>query len=738
MAAKSSIRDTARVLDLPLNDADRLAKLVPNMSKLKTIFETESNKLRSEFRPEDLDKVNQLLNISDGNDLEAETITQARILEGSVRNVGTHACGVIITPDDITNFVPVATAKDSDLYVTQFDNSVVEQAGLLKMDFLGLKTLSLIKSTVKIVKAKHGITLDPDNFPLDDTKTFELFQKGETVGVFQYESLGMQKHLKDLKPTVFDDLIAMNALYRPGPMEYIPSFVNRKHGNEKIDYDLPEMEEYLKETYGITVYQEQVMLLSQKLADFSKGEADVLRKAMGKKQKSVLDKMKPKFLSQASAKGLNVVKLEKIWKDWEAFASYAFNKSHSTCYAWIAYQTAYLKSNYPAEYMAAVLSNNMNDIKSVTFFMEECKRMKLNVLGPDVNESYYKFSVNQNNQIRFGMGAVKGVGANAVATIVANRKKDGNYNSIFDLAKRIDLRAANKKAFDNLAYSGAFDCFNHVHRAQYFNDDGDGITFLEKTMRHASKYQENINSSQISLFENSSEVQFSEPSIPNCNEWDPLEKLAREKEVVGIYISGHPLDDFKIEMNTFCNSNVTAFKSMENFINKELAFGGILTEVEHRISRQGKGWASFIIEDYLDSYEFRIFGEDYLKFKHFLIINNFLFIKAFVKEGWQNRDSGKKGDPRIQFSSFKLLHDVLDSFAKKLSIQLKINEIDNSKLLKLNQIIDKFKGSNRLNFVVYDDVDKVKIDMISENKKVNISQELLDELDKEKIYFKLN
>ncbi|MBC8398904.1 MAG: DNA polymerase III subunit alpha [Flavobacteriales bacterium] len=738
MAAKSSIRDTARVLDLPLNDADRLAKLVPNMSKLKTIFETEANKLRSEFRPEDLDKVNQLLNISDGNDLEAETISQARILEGSVRNVGTHACGVIITPDDITNFVPVATAKDSDLYVTQFDNSVVEQAGLLKMDFLGLKTLSLIKSTVKIVKAKHGIVLDPDNFPLDDKKTFELFQRGETVGVFQYESAGMQKHLRDLKPTVFDDLIAMNALYRPGPMEYIPSFINRKHGDEKIDYDLPEMEEYLNETYGITVYQEQVMLLSQKLADFSKGEADVLRKAMGKKQKSVLDKMKPKFLTQASAKGLNIEKLEKIWKDWEAFASYAFNKSHSTCYAWIAYQTAYLKSNYPAEYMAAVLSNNMNDIKSVTFFMEECKRMKLNVLGPDVNESYYKFSVNKKNQIRFGMGAVKGVGANAVATIVNNRKKEGNYNSIFDLAKRIDLRAANKKAFDNLASSGAFDCFNNVHRAQYFNDDGDGITFLEKTIRHASKYQENINSSQVSLFENSSEIQFSEPSIPNCNQWDPLEKLAREKEVVGIYISGHPLDDFKIEMNTFCNSNVTAFKNMENFINKELAFGGILTEVEHRISRQGKGWASFIMEDYLDSYEFRIFGEDYLKFKHFLIINNFLFIKAFIKEGWQNRDTGKKGDPRIQFNSFKLLHDVLDSFAKKLSIQLKINEIDNNKLVKLNQIIKKFKGSHRFNFVVYDDVEKVKVDMISENKKVNISQELLDELDKEKIYFKLN
>ena len=738
MAAKSAIRDTARVLDLPLNDADRLAKLVPNMSKLKTIFETDANKLRGEFRPEDLDKVNQLLNISEGDDLEAETITQARILEGSVRNVGTHACGVIITPDDITNFVPVATAKDSNLYVTQFDNSVVEQAGLLKMDFLGLKTLSLIKSTVKIVKAKHSVTLDPDNFPLDDEKTFELFQKGETVGVFQYESAGMQKHLKELKPTVFDDLIAMNALYRPGPMEYIPSFINRKHGDEKIDYDLPEMEEYLKETYGITVYQEQVMLLSQKLADFTKGEADVLRKAMGKKQKSVLDKMKPKFLNQASSKGLNIDKLEKIWKDWEAFASYAFNKSHSTCYAWIAYQTAYLKANYPAEYMAAVLSNNMNDIKSVTFFMEECKRMKLNVLGPDVNESYYKFSVNQKNEIRFGMGAVKGVGANAVATIVTNRKEDGNYNSIFDLAKRIDLRAANKKAFDNLAASGAFDCFSNVHRSQYFNDDGDGITFLEKTIRHASKYQENINSAQVSLFENSSEIQFAEPIIPSCNEWDPLEKLAREKEVVGIYISGHPLDDFKIEMNTFCNSNVTAFKNMENYINKELAFGGILTEVEHRISRQGKGWASFTIEDYLDSYEFRIFGEDYLKFKHFLIINNFLFIKSLIKEGWQNRETGKKSDPRIQFNSFKLLHDVLDSFAKKLSIQLNLNEIDNHKLERLNNIIDSFKGDHRLNFVVYDTDEKIKLDMLSENKKVNISQELLDELDKEKIYFKLN
>lgn len=445
MAAKSSIRDTARVLDLPLGDSDRIAKLIPNMSKLGKIFGVDEATLKKKFRSDELEKVHELLKIAEGNDLEAETLNQARILEGSVRNTGIHACGVIITPDDITKFVPVALAKDSDMYCTQFDNSVVEDAGLLKMDFLGLKTLTLIKDTVKIVKAKHDVDLDPENFPLDDEETYALFQRGETVGVFQYESPGMQKYMKELKPTVFADLIAMNALYRPGPLEYIPSFINRKHGTEEIIYDLEACEEYLKETYGITVYQEQVMLLSQKLADFTKGEADVLRKAMGKKQKAVLDKMKPKFIEQAAAKGHAEDKLEKIWKDWEAFAAYAFNKSHSTCYAWIAYQTAYLKAHYPAEYMAAVLSNNMNDIKQVTFFMEECKRMKLDVLGPDVNESYRKFSVNKDGAVRFGMGAIKGVGTGAVATIVENRKEDGPYRSIFDMAKRIDLRAAIKK-----------------------------------------------------------------------------------------------------------------------------------------------------------------------------------------------------------------------------------------------------------------------------------------------------
>ena len=738
MAAKSSIRDTARVLDLPLGDADRIAKLIPNMAKLSKIFNTTEKELKTKFRPEDMELINQLLNLSEGEDLEAETINQAQILEGSLRNTGIHACGVIITPSDITNYVPIATAKDSDLYVTQFDNSVVEDAGLLKMDFLGLKTLTLIKDTVKIVKAKHNVILDPENFPLDDQLTYELFQRGETVGVFQYESPGMQKHMRDLKPTVFADLIAMNALYRPGPIEYIPSFIRRKQGDEDISYDLPEMEEYLKETYGITVYQEQVMLLSQKLADFTKGEADVLRKAMGKKQIEVLDKMKPKFINQAAAKGMASDKLEKIWTDWEKFASYAFNKSHSTCYAWIAYQTAYLKAHYPAEYMASVLSNNMNDIKQVTFFMEECKRMKLNVLGPDVNESYYKFSVNQNNAVRFGMGAIKGVGHGAVKTIVQERKNEGPYKSIFDLAKRIDLKAANKKAFENLANAGGFDCFESTHRAQYFQDEGDGVTFLEKTIKYANRFQENKNSAQVSLFGESSDVQIDEPLIPPCQLWGAMEKLAREKEVVGIYISGHPLDDFKIEMQSFCNGDISVFRDLPAFLNKEISFGGVVTDVQHRVSKQGKGWASFTIEDYVNSHEFRIFGEEYLKFKHFLMHNNFVFVRTLIKEGWINRETGVKGEPRLQFNSFQLLHDVMESYAKKLSIQLNIKEISEEKIQTINDLLKMHSGNHILKFVVYDNDDELKLEMSSRLRKIKISQELLEELKSQEVFYKLN
>ncbi|WP_010231705.1 DNA polymerase III subunit alpha [Gillisia marina] len=738
MAAKSSIRDTARVLDLPLHESDRIAKLIPTMSKLGKIFGKDAKELKKMFRSEDLEKVNELLNIADGDDLQSQTLNQARILEGSVRNTGIHACGVIITPSDITNFVPVALAKDSDLYVTQFDNSVVESAGLLKMDFLGLKTLTLIKDTVKIVKGRHNIVLDPDTFPLDDEKTYELFQRGETVGIFQYESPGMQKHMKDLKPTVFGDLIAMNALYRPGPMEYIPSFIARKHGNEEIAYDLPGMDEYLKETYGITVYQEQVMLLSQSLAGFTKGEADVLRKAMGKKIFALLEQLKPKFLDGGEAKGHPRDVLEKVWKDWEAFAAYAFNKSHSTCYAWIAYQTAYLKAHYPAEYMAAVLSNNMSDIKQVTFFMEECKRMKLKVLGPDVNESFHKFSVNKENAVRFGMGAVKGVGSGAVATIVENRKTEkGAYKSIFDMAKRLDLRAANKKALENLALAGGFDGFGN-HRAQYFHDEGDGITFLEKVIKYAVKFQENENSSQVSLFGEASDVQIPEPVVPPCEEWGGIGKLKREKEVVGIYISGHPLDDFKAEIHYFCNSKVSDFKEQEKFVNSELSFGGVISEVQHRTSKMGKGWAAFSIEDYWDSYEFRIFGEEYLKYQHFLVPNAFVYIKAFVKEGWTNKETGSKGEPRIQFNNFQLLHDIMDIYARKLTIQLDINDLKEEDIDSLKDIFRTHKGDHNLHFIVYEMKELIKLNLTSRKQKVKISQELLNALDEEHVKYKLN
>ena len=739
MAAKSSIRDTARVLDLPLNDADRIAKLIPTMGKLGKIFGKEEAELKKKFRADDMLKINQLLNIAETDDLEGRTVNMARVLEGSVRNTGIHACGVIITPDDITNFVPVATAKDSDLYVTQFDNSVVEDAGLLKMDFLGLKTLTLIKDTVKIVKARTGVELIPDEFPLDDEKTYELFQRGETVGIFQYESPGMQKHMKSLKPTVFDDLIAMNALYRPGPMEYIPSFIARKHGDEEISYDLPEMEEFLKDTYGITVYQEQVMRLSQKLAGFSKGDADVLRKAMGKKIFALLQKLKPQFLDGGEKNGHPRDILEKIWKDWEAFASYAFNKSHSTCYAYIAYQTAYLKAHYPSEYMAAVLSNNMNDIKQVTFFMEEAKRMGLEVLGPDVNESYYKFAVNKDEAVRFGMGAIKGVGRSAVEAIVAERKENGAYRSVFDMAKRVDLRSANKKAFENLALAGGFDSFSNTHRAQYFHQEGDGVSFLEKVIKYGAKFQENENSSQVSLFGDASEVQIPEPIVPPCEDWGTMEKLRREKEVVGIYISGHPLDDFKKEITAFCNTGISIFNNdLENYVNRELTFAGVISDVQHRVSKNGKGWGLFTVEDYTDTHEFRIFGEEYLKFRHFLMINSFIHIKVFVREGWVNRETGKKGDPRLQFNEFRQLQDVMDAYAKKLTIKLNVATLQEKRIKELKNTLASHKGNHPINFIIYEMEEEIKLNLSSRKQKVHINTELLNVLEAQEVHYKLN
>ena len=736
MAAKSSIRDTARVLDLSLGEADRIAKLVPNI-KLAKIFSSEDKELKENLRMEEFNQVKELQEIFKGDDLAGQTLQQAKVLEGSLRNTGTHACGVIITPDDITNFVPIAAAKDSELNVTQFDNAVVEEAGLLKMDFLGLKTLTLIKDTVQLVKYRYGIDLYPDEFPLDDRLTYELFQKGETVGIFQYESIGMQKYLKDLKPNVFADLIAMNALYRPGPLEYIPSFVARKKGEELIKYDLPEMEEYLKETYGITVYQEQVMLLSQKLAGFSKGDADLLRKAMGKKIFTLLQKLKPKFIEGGEANNHPKEVLNKIWKDWEAFASYAFNKSHSTCYAWIGYQTAYLKAHYPAEYMAAVLSNNMNDIKQVTFFMEECKRMGIKVLGPDVNESFYKFNVNDENAIRFGMGAIKGVGKGAVETIIEHRK-DSPYESIFDMAKKVDLRAANKKAFENLALAGGFDSFEGTHRAQYFNPDGDGVIFLEKVIRFGSKFQESQNSAQTSLFGESIDQVYQELVIPPCEEWDNLSKLKKEREVVGIFISGHPLDDFKKEMQWFTSANLSKLKELRPLINKTINVAGIVNEIEHLESRNGKGWGRFTLEDYSDQFEFRIFGEEYLRFKHFIDTNQFIRIKINIKEGWRNQETGRLGDPRIQFINFEMLHDVLSKKSKKITLQVDIHQLDSESIKQLKRELRGFRGDKPIFFDVIDPKKQIKLTMASRKQKVNISQELLSLLEENSWHYKLN
>lgn len=753
MAAKSSIKDTARVLDLPLTDANEIAKLIPNL-KLSKIFGLDEKSLKEALRTEELDAVNRLKGLADGAGLEAETIKQARVLEGSVRNTGIHACGVIITPDDITNFVPVSLAKDSDLYVTQFDNSVVESAGLLKMDFLGLKTLTLIKDTVTNVKLRHDVTLDPDAFPIDDQLTYELFQRGETVGVFQYESPGMQKYMKDLKPTVFADLIAMNALYRPGPIEYIPVFIKRKLGIDPIVYDLDACEEYLKETYGITVYQEQVMLLSQKLAGFSKGDADVLRKAMGKKQKAVLDKMKSKFVDQAAERGHNPKVLEKIWTDWEAFASYAFNKSHSTCYAWIAYQTAYLKAHYPAEYMAAVLSNNMNDIKQVTFFMEECKRMGLLVLGPDVNESHYKFTVNDQGAIRFGIGAVKGVGAGAVDTIVQTRIT-GPYKSIFDFAKRIDLRAANKKAFESLAYGGGFDGFTDTHRAQYFFRDGDGSTGIEKAVKFGQRFKENEQSAQASLFGGGASAALPEPVLIPCTPWGLIEKLKYEKDVIGIYLTSHPLDNYKFEIKHFCQNNVTDLQlinkvkasevdhdvllDFNRIKNKEVVIGGIIALAAHKVAKSGKPFGSFVIEDYYDSYEIAVFGEDYVKFKSYFQEGYFVQIRGLVQERFK-----QIGNWGFELKSIQLLSDLREKLAKSFTIQIALHKLNKDTITVIDNLIrlsvDEANPANcLLKFKIMDMQEESTIEMPTKGTKIHITNELLDGLEEmEGVNYRLN
>lgn len=733
MAAKMSIKDVARVLDLPLNEANELAKLVPdkpgtNLNRVMNAPMTGEKSLSEKegYQTEDLDNIKKLREIRREGSVRSKVIEEALVLEGSVRGTGIHAAGIIIAPKDLSEILPVATSKEVNLLITQFEGKIIEDAGVIKMDFLGLKTLSILKEALRLIKQNHGVVIDLDTIPLDDKKTYELYQRGETNATFQFESGGMQKHLIDLKPDQFSDLIAMNALYRPGPIAYIPNFIARKHGREEITYDVPDMEEYLADTYGITVYQEQVMLLSQKLAGFSKGDADVLRKAMGKKDRYTLDKMKGQFISGAKEKGHPEDKLNKIWTDWEAFAQYAFNKSHSTCYAFVAYQTGYLKAHYPSEYMAGVMSNSLGQIEKITFFMEECKRMGLPVLGPDINESYRSFAVNKRGQIRFGLAAIKGTGDAAVESIIEERDKNGAYKDIFDFVTRVNLRTVNKKTLESLAYAGAFDCFPEIHRAVYF-DDSDGSTFIEKIIRYANKSTEIAASAQASLFGMLGEgggAEIATPKIPATEKWSQMERLKVEKDVVGIYISGHPLDSYRLELESFCTT--TLDKVMDPlFRGKEVSVGGIVTKVIERYSKNGNPFMLFSLEDYNGSYEFALFGEDFVNLSKFVAMDRFLYIKGQIKNRW-----GRPDEWEFKPVAMQLLSEIRDKMCKEMKITMPLHKVDATMVQQLGSLITQNQGQCSLSVLVFDPEEKVEVSMLSRKHKISPTNEFLEELDK--------
>lgn len=706
MAAKSSIRDCARVMELPLSEANNLAKLVP---------ERPGTSLTKAF-----EEVKELSDIKKGSDLKAQVLKQAVILEGSLRNTGTHACGVIITPDDMTKLVPVSTAKDSDMLVTQFDNSVVESAGMLKMDFLGLTTLTIIKTALKNIKKRREIDIDIEAVPLTDPKTYQLYQRGDTTGTFQFESDGMQSYLRALRPDKFEDLIAMNALYRPGPMEYIPNFIARKNGREPIKYDLPEMEEYLKDTYGITVYQEQVMLLSQKLAGFSKGDADVLRKAMGKKQKDVLDKMKDKFIDGCKKNGHDERISEKIWKDWEAFAQYAFNKSHSTCYSLVAYHTAYLKANFPAEYMAAVLTHSQSNLDNVTYFIEDCRKQSIEVLGPHVNESGVFFEVNNHEQIRFGLGAIKGAGEAAVEAIIQERDAHGPFRDIFDFAGRLSQRAVNKKTFECLALSGAFDCFQDYHRKQYVSAKEGDITLTEKVIKYASKMQQEAQSAQASLFGESTGTQMPPPRIDALEPFSEIEKLHFEKEVVGVYISGHPLDNFKFEMTTFCNTPINTLNDLDGNEGRDCKVGGIVSAVEHRMTKTGKPFGKMTVEDYTGKFEFTLWSDDYLKFKSFLMPGLFLFIEGVIaRKSW--------GDMALEFRfrNIELLNELGVKRTKGLAVRVNAASVNTEVISQIETLCKEYSGGTPLYLKLRDEKENISLELLSRKYRVKPVNEVV-------------
>ena len=729
MATKNSIKDVARVEKLPLDVSNRLCKAIPD--KLP-----DGMKMNL---PNAIKCVPELRDAeASANPLLANTIKYAKMLEGTVRGTGIHACGTIICRDAISEWVPVSTAEDKSdpghkLLATQYDGHVIEETGLIKMDFLGLSTLSIMKETVENIRLTQGFTLDLDTIPIDDELTYKLYQEGRTIGTFQFESAGMQKYLRELKPTVFEDLIAMNALYRPGPMDYIPSFIARKNGKEEIKYDIPCMEKYLKDTYGITVYQEQVMLLSRQLANFTRGESDALRKAMGKKKKAIVDAMKPKFIEGGKKNGHDPKVLEKIWADWEKFASYAFNKSHATCYSWVAYQTAYLKAHYPAEFMAGNMSRCISDITKITKLMSECQSMGIPCLGPDVNESQRKFSANKKGEVRFGLSAIKGMGDAAAVNIIAEREKNGPYKDIFDFVQRVNLSAVNRKAMESLALSGGFDSFG-IRREQYFGVNAKGDTFVETLLRYGQVYQSEQSSMQNSLFGDMGGVEIPTPPVPNAEQWSTMELLKKERELVGIYLSAHPLDDYAVVLNHLCNLKCTQVgremdkKELSKF--EELSFGGIVTSVSSRWTKTNKPFGIVTIEDFDGAGEIALFGEEWTKWQSMLQEEYPVYITAKCQQRFRNNPDAYD----LVIKKIEFLSDVKDKSIDKFTIYIDSTLFADSCMTDLETMLRSNTGHVPLYFNIHDIEHNTNIEMFCRNVAVDVNKKLLsflDEMDKQ-------
>ncbi len=736
MATKMALKDVARVQKLPLAQANQLCKWVPDRI---TDPNDKDKQLKINLKNAIM-AVPELKAAEESEDpIMHDTIKYAKMLEGNVRGTGVHACGTIICRDDITDWVPVSTAVDKEtgenMLVTQYEGSVIEDTGLIKMDFLGLKTLSIIKDAVETVEQTHGVHIDIDNIPIDDQKTYELYCKGGTIGTFQFESPGMQKYLRELQPSTFEDLIAMNALYRPGPMDYIPDFIDRKHGRKPIEYHIPIMGRYLKDTYGITVYQEQVMLLSRLLGNFTRGESDTLRKAMGKKIKSKLDELKPKFIAGGKSNGHDEKVLEKIWADWEKFASYAFNKSHATCYSWVAYQTAYVKAHYPSEYMATVLSRNLSDIKQVTAYMTECKNMGIDVLGPDVNESQIKFSTNKKGDIRFGLAAIKGVGEAASEAIIRERKQNGPYKDIYDFMERTNYSAVNRKCLENIALAGGFDSLIEFNRSRFFAEDQSGAQYIDSLVRYGQRIQQEKQNAQQSLFgmagDGGGNIQ--PPRVPVTEDWNNLTILNKEREVIGLYLSSHPLDRFGFIIKRMCQADLSAMQDLTPLKGNEISVAGIVTSVTPLATKDGRRYARFVLEDYNTSHEFTLFSKDYERMGMLIEQNNFLFLRGRV----QPRPYREPEELEFKILSIQHLADVSESIAS-IRIELDINEVCPTLTQMLIDKVESNKGKATLSFTIVDRTSNVKIKLSSKKYRVEPTTDFMEFLDNNEFNYFLN